>query len=109
MSSGFSGRLRTVYISFDPAMELLTFGLNHQTAPLAVRERVVFHAESLVQALRDLTDAKRVKEAAIISTCNRTEVYCSADEPREAEAWLAAYHRMKPRELEPYLYRFPQE
>src|SRR5688500_18836944 len=90
-------------------MELLTFGLNHQTAPLAVRERVVFHAESLVQALRDLTDAKRVKEAAIISTCNRTEVYCSADEPREAEAWLAAYHRMKPRELEPYLYRFPQE
>src|SRR5688500_4257038 len=90
-------------------MELLTFGLNHQTAPLAVRERVVFHAESLVQALRDLTDAKRVKEAAIISTCNRTEVYCSADEPREAEAWLAAYHQMKPRELEPYLYHFPQE
>ena len=49
-------------------MELLTFGLNHQTAPLAVRERVVFHAESLVQALRDLADVKRVKEAAIIST-----------------------------------------
>ena len=40
------------------AMELLTFGLNHTTAPLAVRERVVFHAESLVQALHDLADAK---------------------------------------------------
>jgi glutamyl-tRNA reductase len=90
-------------------MELLTFGLNHETAPLAVRERVVFHAESLVQALRDLTDAKRVKEAAIISTCNRTEVYCSTDEPREAVGWLSAYHRMKPRELEPYLYHFPRE
>jgi glutamyl-tRNA reductase len=65
-------------------MELLTFGLNHQTAPLAVRERVVFHAESLVQALRDLAERQRVKEAAIISTCNRTEIYCNADEPREA-------------------------
>ena len=90
-------------------MELLTFGLNHTTAPLAVRERVVFHAESLVQALRDLADAKRVREAAIISTCNRTEVYCATDEPREAVSWLAGYHRMKPRELEPYLYRFPRE
>ena len=53
--------------------------------------------------------ARRVKEAAIISTCNRTEVYCNTDEPREAVSWLADYHRMKPRELEPYLYHFPQE
>ena len=90
-------------------MELFTFGLNHQTAPLAVRERVVFHAENLVQALRDLTDLRRVKEAAIISTCNRTEIYCSTDEPRDAVTWLGAYHRMEPRELEPYLYRFPRE
>ncbi|MGZ5223407.1 MAG: glutamyl-tRNA reductase, partial [Burkholderiales bacterium] len=60
-------------------MQLITFGLNHQTAPLDVRERVVFHAESLVQALRDLVGQQRVKEAAIISTCNRTEVYCSTD------------------------------
>jgi glutamyl-tRNA reductase len=90
-------------------MELFTFGLNHQSAPLAVRERVVFHAESLVQALRDLADRRRVREAAIISTCNRTEVYCSTSEPREAVQWLAGYHRMKPRELEPYLYHYPQE
>lgn len=89
-------------------MELLTFGLNHQTAPLNVRERVVFHAESLVQALRDLAERPRVKEAAIISTCNRTEVYCNTDDPREAVSWLGAYHRMKPRELEPYLYHYPE-
>jgi glutamyl-tRNA reductase len=92
-----------------PAMQLFTFGLNHHTAPLDVRERVVFHAESLVQALRDLVGEQRVKEAAIISTCNRTEVYCSTEEPRGAVSWLAAYHRMKPQQLEPYLYHLPQE
>src|SRR3954471_15763987 len=89
-------------------MQIFTFGLNHQTAPLDVRERVVFHAESLVQALRDLVGQKRVKEAAIVSTCNRTEVYCSTDQPRDAVAWLADYHRMRPQHLEPYLYRFPE-
>jgi glutamyl-tRNA reductase len=89
-------------------MEIFSFGLNHQTAPLHVRERVVFNAENLVQALRDLAGC-RVKEAAIISTCNRTEVYCSTDDPGEAVSWLAGYHRMKPQQLEPYLYRFPQE
>ena len=90
-------------------MELFTFGLNHQTAPLHVRERAVFNAERLVQALRDLTDRRRVKEAAIISTCNRTEVYCNTEDPHEAVSWLAGYHSIKPRELEPYLYHFPQE
>jgi len=90
-------------------MELFTFGLNHQTAPLHVRERVVFNAERLVQALRDLADRRRVKEAAIISTCNRTEVYCNTEDPSVAVSWLAGYHRIKPHELEPYLYRLPQD
>jgi len=76
-------------------MELFTFGLNHQTAPLHVRERVVFHAENLVQALRDLLDRRGVNEAAIISTCNRTEVYCSTEDPGLAVSWLAGYHQMK--------------
>src|SRR6185503_11761133 len=90
-------------------MQLLTCGLNHQTAPLDVRERVVFNAETLVQALRDLVDRRRVTEAAIISTCNRTEVYCNTEDPRAAVGWLTDYHHMKPRELEPYLYHFPQD
>ena len=50
-----------------------------------------------------------MKEAAIISTCNRTEVYCNTDEPREAVSWLAGYHQLKPQQLEPYLYHLPQE
>jgi glutamyl-tRNA reductase len=90
-------------------MQLFAFGVNHQTAPLSVREQVVFHAEGLVQALRDFVDHRPVKEAAIISTCNRTEIYCSTDAPRLAVDWLAGYHQLKAQQLEPYLYQLPQE
>ena len=90
-------------------MQLFTFGLNHQTAPLDVRERVVFNADTVQQALRDRVDRQRAKEAAIISTCNRTEVYCSTDDARAAVSWLADYHHMKPQQLDAYLYRYPQD
>jgi glutamyl-tRNA reductase len=90
-------------------MQLFTFGLNHQTAPLDVRERVVFNADTVQQALRDLVERQRAKEAAIISTCNRTEVYCSTDDARSAVSWLADYHQMRPQQLEAYLYRYPQD
>lgn len=90
-------------------MQLFAFGLNHQTAPLPVRELVVFHAERVAQALRDLVDHRLANEAAIISTCNRTEVYCAAAEPRHAVDWLAAFHHLKPHDIEPYLYRLSQE
>ena len=90
-------------------MQLFAFGINHQTAPLNVREQVVFHAENLVEALRDLVDRRPVKEAAIISTCNRTEIYCNTEEPPSAVDWMAGYHRLKASQIEPYLYRLPQE
>jgi glutamyl-tRNA reductase len=90
-------------------MQLFAFGINHQTAPLAVREQVVFHAEGLIAALRDLVDRRPVQEAAIISTCNRTEVYCKTEDPPAAVDWMAGYHRLKTQEIEPYLYRLPQE
>jgi glutamyl-tRNA reductase len=90
-------------------MHLFAFGINHQTAPLSVREQVVFHAERLIEALRDLVDRRPVKEAAIISTCNRTEVYCNTEAPRAAVDWLAGYHRLKTQQIEPYLYELPQE
>jgi glutamyl-tRNA reductase len=90
-------------------MQLFAFGINHQTAPLSLREQVVFHAENLVQALRDLVDRHPVKEAAIISTCNRTEVYCHTAEPLQAMHWLADYHKLKAQHLEPHLYKLPQQ
>ena len=90
-------------------MQLFAFGINHQTAPLALREQVVFSAENLVQALRDLVERNPVKEAAIISTCNRTEIYCDTAEPRQALRWLADYHQLKTQHLDPYVYQLPRE
>jgi glutamyl-tRNA reductase len=90
-------------------MRLFAFGINHRTAPLSLREQVVFHAETLSQALRDLVDRRQVKEAAIISTCNRTEIYCHTEEPGFAMHWLSDYHKLKSQHIEPHLYKLPQE
>ena len=69
-------------------MALFTLGINHRTAPLEVREQLAFHAEELRRALSDLMSSGHVHEAAILSTCNRTELYCQADTPQAAIDWL---------------------
>jgi glutamyl-tRNA reductase len=90
-------------------MQLYAFGINHETAPLALREQVVFHAENLIAALRELVERRPVKEAAIISTCNRTEVYCNTEAPAAVVDWLAGYHSLNTHQIEPYLYQLPRE
>lgn len=90
-------------------MHLFTVGVNHTTAPVAIREHVAFHSEQLGQALRDLTTRHAVSEAAILSTCNRTEVYCNTENPQLALQWLAQYHRLQLQSLEPYMYTLPQQ
>jgi glutamyl-tRNA reductase len=89
-------------------LSLFALGLNHHTAPLAVRERVVVHGERLQEALAELKQ-RLAPEAAILSTCNRTELYLAGEEPAAAAAWLAQYHRLSPDELAPYLYTLPTE
>lgn len=74
-----------------------------------MRERVAFHAQTLGEALRDLVNRRPVSEAAIISTCNRTEVYCNTPEPAAAVDWLADYHHLKAQSIQPYLYTLPRE
>lgn len=88
-------------------MQLFALGLNHQTAPLAIRERVAFGPERLMQALTELTAAGSAREAAIVSTCNRTEIYCATHEPEQAAAWLARYHGLSLADIAPYLYTHP--
>ncbi len=88
--------------------QLFALGINHHTAPLAVREQVAFQPERLPQALGDLVRAKPVREAAILSTCNRTELYCATEAPQTAAEWLAEYHQLSPQKIAPYLYRLPQ-
>ena len=88
--------------------QLFALGMNHQSAPLELRERVVFAAERLQAALAELVRAKPVSEAAIISTCNRTEIYGSSNEPGAALEWMADYHQMAAQDLKPYVYSLPQ-
>lgn len=90
-------------------MQLFAFGINHKTAPLAVREQVAFNVEAMDLALRDLVGHGAAKEATILSTCNRTEVYCSTHEPVQAINWLAGYHKLSPGNIEPYIYSMPHE
>jgi len=88
-------------------MTLLAFGLNHQTAPLPLRERVAVSDSGLGQALQALRAQPGVQECALLSTCNRTEVYAQVEpgaEPR-AQAWLAEHHGLRFEQLEGYLYR----
>ncbi|OGA40185.1 MAG: glutamyl-tRNA reductase, partial [Betaproteobacteria bacterium RIFCSPLOWO2_12_FULL_62_13] len=95
-------------------MNLLTLGLNHTTARLALRELVAFPAERLRGALADLRRrlATVVPESAILSTCNRTELYCAVREPAAAHGalvdWLADGSALPAGELRSHLYALPQ-
>ena len=71
-------------------MTLWVLGLNHQTAPVELRERAAFAGEALPRALGSLRDTPQIAEAVLLSTCNRTELYAEADDGGEALArWLA--------------------
>jgi glutamyl-tRNA reductase len=90
-------------------MSLYTLGLNHTTAPLEVRERVAFAPDTLSDALRDLIGARRVKEAAILSTCHRTEVYFHGDDPKAVAHWLEGVQNLSRDALAPYMYTLPRD
>ena len=116
-------------------MHLLAVGLNHTTAPLSLREKVAFPSDQIGQAVvsarawfgraSDARDNSDSNEAAILSTCNRTELYaagCGTGDPAtrggpervtaaiDATAhFLADYHRLPYADLRPYLYTLPQD
>ncbi|HFC8546284.1 TPA: glutamyl-tRNA reductase [Neisseria lactamica] len=84
-------------------MQLTAVGLNHQTAPLSIREKLAFAAAGLPEAVRNLARSNAATEAVILSTCNRTELYCVGNS-EEIIRWLADYHSLPIEEISPYLY-----
>ena len=90
-------------------MSLLTIGVNHTTAPLEVRERVAIPDSVLPSALDTLIKVPSVLEAAIVSTCNRTELYCHVESPQEASneamQWLNDFHSLDSEHASSYLYQ----
>ncbi len=88
-------------------MPLVTLGLSHKSAPVDVRERVVFSEERLPAAVRELVALPGVEEAALINTCNRTEIYASLTAGTRAttlQHWLEAAHGLEPGWPAPYVY-----
>lgn len=90
-------------------MSLLAVGLNHTTAPVALRERVNIGIDAVPEALAGLRAASGAEEAAILSTCNRTEVYCALGdgEPAAVIDWFQSYHAIPDQQLRPHLYAHP--
>ena len=91
-------------------MHLVTYGINHNTAPVAVRERFAFDNSSLSTALQSLMQHDGVVEAVIVSTCNRTEIYCHIDEEYDNPvlSWLHDYHQQSENDTRQYLYHYQQ-
>ncbi|MGZ5583344.1 MAG: glutamyl-tRNA reductase, partial [Usitatibacter sp.] len=85
-------------------MALHVLGINHLSATLEVREKVACPADRQADALTELAAQPGVAEAVLVSTCNRTEVYCRADDPGAARAWLEAHAAKSGLEIGPLLY-----
>ena len=92
-------------------MTIIAYGINHSTAPVDIREKVSFGTEIMPNALNELKNQNGFYEAAILSTCNRTEIYCNIDqsENRNPIEWLHNFHGMKKGLLKPFLYKHPNE
>ena len=82
-------------------MPFVVIGINHRTAPVEIREKVVFASGELSEALRELVAVAGVRESLIVSTCNRTELYCFSDSGTEPLMhWLAAWHDLATHNLD---------
>ena len=87
-------------------MTFLAVGINYNTAPLYIRERLSFSADVLETSLKDLWQLTEISEAAILSTCNRTEFYCTStsDNQQILVDWVAQNKQINPADFIPYLY-----
>ncbi|TDO96476.1 glutamyl-tRNA reductase [Marinomonas balearica] len=93
-------------------MPLITVGVNHKTAPVAIREKVAFAPEKMMEALFSLTSEQIANEAVIVSTCNRTELYCTVSDAAKLEKiveWLSLYHDIDYDHLRKYCYSYIED
>lgn len=92
-------------------MSFIAIGINHQTAPVSIREKVAFTPASLANALKLYAKQKQDAELVILSTCNRTELFANSEQidPQDLAAWLAQYHQINAQELYTHLYTHEQE
>ncbi|GIU31028.1 glutamyl-tRNA reductase [Shewanella schlegeliana] len=87
-------------------MSLVAIGINHKTATVDLREKVAFGPDKIHDAMKSLAASTQSGEAVIISTCNRTELYCNNSEAADVVAWLEDYHQLSHEDVEPCLYQY---
>ena len=87
--------IREIY-NLIKTMSFKILGLNHNTASLIIRERLVISNEEIEHALIELKTIKSIKEAVILSTCNRSELYLNTDNRglKEAKSWLTKFKKL---------------
>ena len=87
-------------------MQLTVIGVNHQTAPLSIREKLAFAAAELPDAVGSLIDSNAALEAVILSTCNRSEIYAVGGDAGQLARWLAAHKHTTPDALETLTFHY---
>ncbi|MCE9679037.1 glutamyl-tRNA reductase [Shewanella sp. AS1] len=87
-------------------MSLVAIGINHKTATVDLREKVAFAPDKIHEAMKSLASHTQTGEAVIVSTCNRTELYCNTGEAQTVIKWLEDYHQLKHEDVEPCLYQY---
>jgi glutamyl-tRNA reductase len=92
-------------------MALLALGINHKTASVDIREKVAFSPDHIDDALKQLLTISHIKEASILSTCNRTELYCASEleGSRALLDWLGDFHGIPVEELAACSYAYWDE
>lgn len=90
-------------------MPILVCGMNHKTAPIALREKFVFAQEKLALYLNDLMTQENITEAVILSTCNRSELYCSTDNIERTVDWFCRQHTVAKDEITSALYIYQDQ
>ncbi|EKD71781.1 MAG: hypothetical protein ACD_46C00100G0002 [uncultured bacterium] len=90
-------------------MSIYVIGLNHKTASITLREKVYFATEKLALYLQDILSRGYVEEAVLLSTCNRSELYCSTEEIEAARDWFCAQTSLPRTEIESAIYVYRDE
>lgn len=90
-------------------MSIFVIGINHKTASVALREKVYFSLDKLTLYLQDLLNRGIAREAVLLSTCNRSELYCEADNVAALKNWLSAQAAISVAELDAVLYVYQHE
>jgi glutamyl-tRNA reductase len=83
---------------------IFVMGLNYETAPLAIREKVAFSSIEAIAAAREFKSATQIEDLLILSTCNRTELYFYSESEKDVARWLTDYFGLLEEDILPHLY-----